>query len=91
MRIFVAEKKNTILDEIHSIQYYKPKGRKPYSSEVLRFALLQRYTSKQAYIQLQEKIPLPSFPAGTGRPRTSIGRTKFVRSSTSKKDQFRHP
>ena len=60
MRIFVAEKKNTILDEIHSIQYYKPKGRKPYSSEVLRFSLLQRYTSKQAYIQLQEKIPLPS-------------------------------
>ena len=60
MGIFVAEKTNTILDEIHSIKYYKPKGRKPYSSEVLRFSLLQRYTSMQAYIHLKEKLPLPS-------------------------------
>ena len=60
MCIFVAEKTNTILDEIHSIKYYKPKGRKPCSSEVLRFSLLQRYTSKQPYINLKEKLPLPS-------------------------------
>ena len=60
MRIFVAEKTNTILDEIHSIKYYKVKGRKPYSSEVLCFSLLQRYTSKQAYIHLKEKLSLPS-------------------------------
>ena len=50
MRIFVAEKTNTILDEIHSIKCYKPKGRKPYSSEVLCFSLLQHYASKQVYI-----------------------------------------
>ena len=60
MRIFVAEKTNTFFDEIHSTKYYKPKGRKPYSSEVLRFSLLQRYTSKQPYIHLKEKLPLPS-------------------------------
>ena len=30
MRIFVTEETNTILDEIHSIKYYKQKGRKRY-------------------------------------------------------------
>ena len=56
----LQKKPNTILDEIHCIKYYKPKGRKPYSSEVLRFSLLQRYTSKQAYIHFKGKLTLPS-------------------------------
>ena len=60
MRIFVAEKTNTILDEIHSIKYYKLKGKKPCSSAALRFSLLQCFTSKQAYIYFKEKLPLPS-------------------------------
>ena len=40
---------------------YKPKGRKPYSSQLLRFALLVCYTSGQAYKLLLENFPLPSF------------------------------
>jgi hypothetical protein len=57
----VAEEKSTaILDEMKSMCYYKNKGRKPYSSKMLRFALMQRYTSRQAYVQLLDELPLPS-------------------------------
>ena len=51
----------SILQELHERQYYKPQGRPPYSPEVIRYALLLRYTSAQAYRLLLEKLPLPSF------------------------------
>ena len=51
----------SILDELRKRQHYKPKGRPPYSSELIRYALLLRYTSAQAYRMLLEKFPLPSF------------------------------
>ena len=40
--------------------YYNVKGRGNYSSEVIRFALMQRYTSRQAYSLLLNEFPLPS-------------------------------
>ena len=51
----------SILTELEKRKYYKPTGRPPFSSEVIRFALLTRYTSAQAYRLMLEKFPLPSF------------------------------
>ena len=50
-----------ILKEMYKIQYLKPKGRPPYSSTLIRFALMQRYTSRQSYSLLLDELPLPSF------------------------------
>ena len=49
-----------LLDEMKERMYYKPKGRPPYSAEMIRYALHLRYTSLQAYKILLEKFPLPS-------------------------------
>ena len=51
----------SLLEELGKRQNYKPKGRPPYSAEMIRYALLLRYTSAQAYKMLLEKFPLPSF------------------------------
>ena len=45
---------------MNNIRYIKPKARKPYSSETLRFSLMQRYTSRQSYVLLQHDFPLSS-------------------------------
>ena len=37
-----------IVKEIMSITHFKPKGRPPHSAQVIRYALLLRYTSRQA-------------------------------------------
>ena len=55
-----GEEMNPILKELGDIQHYKPQGRPPYSSELIRYALLLRYTSYQSYKLLLEKLPLPS-------------------------------
>ena len=41
-------------------QGFNAKGRPPYSSAMIRFALHLRYTSLQSYKLLLEKFPLPS-------------------------------
>ena len=51
----------SILNELQKRQHYKPKGRPPFSTDLIHDALLQRYTSRQAYKLLLEKFPLPSF------------------------------
>ena len=51
----------SILDELRKIEYYQGKGRPPYSVEVMRYALLQRYTSAAAYRLMLKEFPLPSF------------------------------
>jgi len=38
----------SILSELENRKMYKPKGRPPFSSEMIRFALLARHTSAQA-------------------------------------------
>ena len=49
-----------ILEELEKRKHYKAKGRPPYSTAIIRYALLLRYTSAQAYKLLLEKFPLPS-------------------------------
>ena len=43
-----------ILIELNRLQFYKPSGRPQYSNDMLKFALMQRYTSRQAYEMLLE-------------------------------------
>ena len=51
----------TILDELQKRKFYANSNRQPpYSPELLRYALLLRYTSPQCYRQLKEHFPLPS-------------------------------
>ena len=52
---------NEIFEEIRSLSLYKPQGRPPYSSKVIRYCLLLRYSSRQAYTLLLKELPLPSF------------------------------
>ena len=56
----LQETSNDFIKEIKSRQHYKAKGRAPYSSQFLRFALLLRYASAQAYQLLLQHLPFPS-------------------------------
>ena len=53
--------KGSILEELQQRQLYHPKGCPPCSSDLLRFSLLLRYTSAQAYRLLLQQFRLPSF------------------------------
>ena len=55
-----SEIPHSVLSNIHKLMFYIQQGRPPYSSDVLRFSLIQRYTSRQAYANLLEELPLPS-------------------------------
>ena len=52
--------KNDLIQELQKRQHYKPKGRPPYSSKMIRFSLLMHFTSTQAYKILLQKLPFPS-------------------------------
>ena len=56
----LQETSNDFIKEIKSRQHYKAKFRAPYSSQFLRFALLLRYASAQAYQLLLQHLPFPS-------------------------------
>ena len=56
-----ANESNSVLDELSDIKYFSPQGRPTYSASIIRWALLLRHTSPQAYRMLLEKLPLPSF------------------------------
>ena len=45
---------------MNKIQHYSAKGRPPYSSDMIRFSLMLRYTSAQAYTLMMETLPLPA-------------------------------
>ena len=49
-----------ILNDLQEIRFKKPVDRPKYSANLLRYALLLRYTSTQAYKLLLEQFPLPS-------------------------------
>ena len=49
-----------LLDKLNKRQFLKPKGRPPYSVEMIRYGLRLRHTSFQAYKQWLEKFSLPS-------------------------------
>ena len=51
----------SILKDLRKRQHYKPKGRPPFSADLISYALLLRCTSRQAYKLLLEKFPSPSF------------------------------
>ena len=53
-------KQNQLLIEMGNQQHHKAKAHVPFSAELIRLALLLRYTSAQAYRLLQENFPLPS-------------------------------
>lgn len=57
---FDSDQSNKILEELLEIKNYKKTGRPKYSADILRFALVIRYTSRQAYKLLLEQLPLPS-------------------------------
>ena len=51
---------STILSELNSVQYYKPQGRPKFSSSMILYALLLRYTSCYSHKLLLQEFPLPS-------------------------------
>ena len=51
---------NSILQEMGTTQFHKPQGRPQYSASMIRYALLIRFTSCQAYKIMLEQLPLPS-------------------------------
>ena len=55
-----TECSRSLLNEMLDISNYQAKGRPPYSSAMIRFALHLRYTSLQSYKLLLEKFSLPS-------------------------------
>ena len=57
------EDENKIIAEMSKMQHYSAKGRPPYSSDMIRFAVMLRYTSGQAYKLMLETLPLPSISA----------------------------
>ena len=59
LRSVSEDQQNFLLEELLSRQHYKYKGQ-PYSPEMIRYALLIRHTSAQAYRLLLECFPLPS-------------------------------
>ena len=60
IRNTAVENHNSILKEFKEKQFYRPKGRPPYSAEMIRCALHLRYTSLQTYKLVIEKFPMPS-------------------------------
>ena len=59
MRNRAEETPKTILMELNKLSFYKPQGR-IYPNELIRYALMQRYTSRQAYNLLLDEFHLPS-------------------------------
>ena len=51
-----------VIKKLVNVSYYSPKGGPKYSSDVLKFALMLRYTSHSAYQFLSNFLPLPSEP-----------------------------
>ena len=46
--------------ESNNRQFFQPKGGPPFSSSIIRFALLLWYTSAAAYKIIKQHLPLPS-------------------------------
>ena len=49
-----------VIKELLKLRYFSPCGISKYSSQVLRFSLILRYTSNSAYSFLKKYVPLPS-------------------------------
>ena len=51
---------HSLLSELQKRKHYKPNGQPPYSSKMIRLALLLPYTSLQTYKLLLEELCFPS-------------------------------
>ena len=80
----VEEDPYSILNELQKRGHYKPKGRPPFSADLIRYALLLRYTSRQAYKLLMEKFPLSSFSLLEKIQSGGVGSIKAVKSLMEK-------
>ena len=60
IRNFSEQNPYSLTEELENRRNYKPKGHPPFSSVMIRYALLLRYTSLQSYKLILEKFPLPS-------------------------------
>ena len=49
-----------MLHELNNRQFFQPKGGLPFSSSIIRFALILRYTSAAACKITKQHLPLPS-------------------------------
>ena len=58
----VFEMSKEVLQELKDIQYVKSKGRPPYASKLIRFALMQRYTSVNLINFFSKKCLYLHFP-----------------------------
>ena len=48
-----------VIKKLLRVSFYSPKGRPKFSSDVLRFSLILRYTSHSAYQFISKFLPLP--------------------------------
>ena len=60
IRNFSEQNPYSIIEELAKRRNYKSKGHPPFSSEMIWYALLLRYTSLQSYKLLLENFPLAS-------------------------------
>ena len=60
IRSFSEDSHNNIMDELLEIRFKKPNDKPKFSSELLQFALMLRYTSLPAYRLLLDYFALPS-------------------------------
>lgn len=73
-----------VIEELMSLVNYSPAGRPKYSAEVLRFALLLRYTSNSAYKLMRSVMPLPSYSLLTS---LKSGKIKHLKALVRFRDQ----
>ena len=76
---------NILLNEMKQIQFYKAKGRPPYSTSMIRFALLLCYTSPQAYCLFLEHFPLPSMSLSKQLTKGNVDKIKAAKFLLKKK------
>lgn len=60
IKLTATENQQTLLQELRQRELYKPKGRPPFSTTMIRYALHLRYTSLQSYKLILKKFPMPS-------------------------------
>ena len=70
---------NEFLDELNKRQFLKPKGKPPYSVEMIRCGLHPRHTLFQVYKQLLEKFPLPSISLLNKIQQGGVNSTKVLK------------
>ncbi len=82
-----AENENySLLDELEKRRHFKPKGRPPYSSSLIRYSLILRYTSLQAYKLLLQNFPLPSISLLNKLHAGGVDAIKAIKYLLEKKD-----